>query len=73
MLDSFADFLRESGVGALPLLTLDTSPIPSEQEMVVNMTKSVQELFERRQRVQENAASVASLLSASEDRTKKSS
>ncbi|KIJ34309.1 hypothetical protein M422DRAFT_52074 [Sphaerobolus stellatus SS14] len=66
-------FLRESGVGSLPLIAPDPSVIPLEQDMIENMTKSVQELFERSQKMQENAASVASLLSASEDPTKKAS
>jgi len=64
MLAVFAEFLRETGVGSLPLLVQDPSAMPTEQEMIENMTKSVQELFERRQRMQDNAASVASLLSA---------
>lgn len=63
MLDSFADFLRETGVGSLPLLPPDPTAMPAEQHMIEDMTKTVQQLFERRQKMQDNAASVASLLS----------
>ncbi|KAF8521314.1 hypothetical protein JB92DRAFT_2707963 [Gautieria morchelliformis] len=65
-LQTFVDFLRESGVGSLPLVASDTAEPPSEQKMIQDMSKSVQALFEKRQRRQENAAGIASLLTAPE-------
>jgi len=69
-LESFADFLRDTGLGSLPLIAPDSTAIPTERQMIEAMSTSVQTLFQRRQRTQENAAGIASLL-ASETRGKR--
>lgn len=61
-LESFADFLRDTGIGSLPLIAPESAAMPTEQQMMEDMSTSVQALFERRQRTQENAAGIASLL-----------
>lgn len=71
-MDAFTEFLRDTGVGSLPPRPYDPSAMPSEAQMVEEMTRSVEELFEKRQRMQENANGVASLLAASESWGKKS-
>lgn len=65
-LETFGEFLRESGVGSLPLVASDTVEVLAEQNMIEDMAKSVQTLFEKRQRRQENAAGIASLLAAAD-------
>ncbi|KAF8578910.1 hypothetical protein K439DRAFT_1360870 [Ramaria rubella] len=70
-LESFGDFLRDSGVGSLPLVASDEATMPTEQKMMEEMARSVQLLFEKRQRMHENAAGIASLLAAPETRGKK--
>ncbi|KAF8515498.1 hypothetical protein BU17DRAFT_51612 [Hysterangium stoloniferum] len=71
-LDAFADFLRESGVGSLPVMPFDPENLPTQQQMIEGMTKSVQTLYEKRQRLQDNAGAVASLLAIPESRGKRS-
>lgn len=72
-LETFGEFLRESGVGSLPLVASDTQEAPTEQKMIEDMAKSVQTLFEKRQRRQENAAGIASLLAVPEVRGRRQS
>ncbi|KAG7440066.1 uncharacterized protein BT62DRAFT_938399 [Guyanagaster necrorhizus] len=66
-----SDIMRRTGVGALPLLPFPPQPgapqvVPTEQEMMVDVSKSVQVLYERLKRSQESAAVVANLLGASD-------
>ncbi|GJJ15168.1 hypothetical protein Clacol_009443 [Clathrus columnatus] len=63
-MDAFTEFLRSSGIGSLPPRPCDPNNIPSESQLVEEMTRSVQELFEKRQRLQENASAVVSLLAS---------
>ncbi|KAI0643964.1 hypothetical protein C8Q79DRAFT_973655 [Trametes meyenii] len=60
------DFLRQTGVGALPL---DPPPVPdprTEEQTLAEATRAVQVLYERQRRLQEGASVVANLLSAVE-------
>jgi len=64
-LDIIIDLMERSGVGALPLLDIDTSgrvQIPTEEKLVETATKRVQINFEKLKRAQESAAVVANLL-----------
>lgn len=58
------DFLRETGIGALPLL--DGGAAPSEAQLLANTGRAVQSLYERHRRLQESAGVVAALLAAGE-------
>ncbi|KZS88130.1 hypothetical protein SISNIDRAFT_490474 [Sistotremastrum niveocremeum HHB9708] len=58
-LHTLSDFLRQSGVGALPIVTsADAIMTPSVEEA----TKGAQADYERKQRIHDNAAIVAGLL-----------
>ena len=64
-----ADIMRHSGVGALPLLPMPTSPDvpfvpPSEEQLMIDTNRSIQALYEKLKRSQESAAVVANLLGA---------
>lgn len=64
-LDIIIDLMERSGVGALPLLDIDTSgraKIPTEEQLVETATKRVQVNFEKLKRAQESAAVVTNLL-----------
>ncbi|KAK0199518.1 hypothetical protein DFS33DRAFT_1491472 [Desarmillaria ectypa] len=70
-LEMLSDVMRHTGVGALPLLPFPPQSgapqvVPTEQEMMVDVSKSVQVLYERLKRSQESAAVVANLLGASD-------
>ena len=59
--------LRQSGVGALPIIPLPADPalppvVPTEKELLESTTSSLRVLYERLQRSQESAAVVANLL-----------
>ena len=67
---ALADVLRQSGVGAYPLPTPDSgarnaSP-PTEQQLIADTTRSVQQLYDEFKRMQESSAVVANLLAAPE-------
>ncbi len=60
-----ADLLRQSGIGALPLLETDATgqtQIPTEAELMKKATEGVQVYFEKVKRAQESSAVVANLL-----------
>ncbi|KAH6916570.1 hypothetical protein BKA70DRAFT_1177097 [Coprinopsis sp. MPI-PUGE-AT-0042] len=69
-LTTLVDMLRQSGVGALPLIAQSTPPPsttkqilpPSEPELLQIATKQVQVLYEQLKAKQENAGVVANLL-----------
>lgn len=68
-LQVFSEFMRSSGVGALPLLPKpksesDVAPVMTEEMMLADTTKSVKVLYEKLERSQESAAVVANLLNA---------
>ncbi|KAK0244982.1 hypothetical protein EDD85DRAFT_782954 [Armillaria nabsnona] len=68
-LEMLSDVMRHTGVGALPILPFPPQSgtpqvIPTEQELMVDVSKSVQVLYERLKRSQESAAVVANLLGA---------
>ncbi|THH11066.1 hypothetical protein EW145_g907 [Phellinidium pouzarii] len=69
-IDMFSDFLSQTGVGALPLLTTpsDSSMVtpPDEGALLAQTTGAVTALYARQKQIQENNAVVASLLGASE-------
>jgi hypothetical protein len=71
MLQTIADIMRHSGVGALPLLPLPASPdvpfaLPSEQQLMIETNQAIQALYEKLKRSQDSAAVVANLLGAPE-------
>ncbi|KAF9457364.1 hypothetical protein BDZ94DRAFT_1144569, partial [Collybia nuda] len=67
-LQMISDMLRNSGVGALPLLptTGPGAPViaPTEQQLLIETNQSIQTLYERLNRRQDSAAVVANLLGA---------
>ncbi|KAH0835919.1 hypothetical protein J3R83DRAFT_9815 [Lanmaoa asiatica] len=67
---ALADVLRQSGVGAYPLpapdSTQNASP-PTEQQLIADATRGVQQLYETFKRMQESSAVVANLLTAPEN------
>ncbi|KAK0448458.1 uncharacterized protein EV420DRAFT_1338840 [Desarmillaria tabescens] len=70
-LEVLSDVMRHTGVGALPLLPFPQQSAvpqvaPTEQEMMIDVSKSVQVLYERLKRSQESAAVVANLLGTSD-------
>lgn len=65
------EFLRQSGVGALPVVPMPSNPtgsmtsmpsIPSEAVLMENTTKNMQILYDQLERKQESAGIVANLL-----------
>ena len=73
-LQLLSDLMRQTGVGALPLLHLpsdssssQTAPVmPTEEMMLTDTSRSVQVLYDRMKRSQESAAVAANLLNAPE-------
>ena len=66
---SLAEVLRRSGVGAYPLPVVNarnTSPL-TEQELIADATRGVQQLYGELKRMQESSAVVANLLAALEN------
>ncbi|KAF8218982.1 hypothetical protein L208DRAFT_1377811 [Tricholoma matsutake] len=68
-LDVIADIMRQSGVGALPLLPVPSATDislapPSEQQLMFDTNRSIQALYDKLKRSQDSAAVVANLLSA---------
>ncbi|KAF8871427.1 hypothetical protein CPB84DRAFT_1855001 [Gymnopilus junonius] len=64
---SVIERLRQSGVGALPVIPLPPDPslppvVPTEKELLERTTSSLRFLYEKLQRSQESAAVVANLL-----------
>ena len=58
--------MRNTGVGALPLLPLENSeatPVPTEQQLLTDTTRSLQALYDKVQRSYDSASAVANLLS----------
>ncbi|KDQ23522.1 hypothetical protein PLEOSDRAFT_35137 [Pleurotus ostreatus PC15] len=72
-LQFLSDILRQSGVGALPLLPSSRSghhgvdvAVPSEAQLIVDTTNAVTALYDRLKRKQDGSAVVAGLLTAPE-------
>jgi len=73
-LQMLSDLMRQTGVGALPLLPMpsDSPPpqpapvMPTEEIMLTDASRSVQVLYDRMKTSQDSAAVVANLLSAPE-------
>ncbi|KIM47277.1 hypothetical protein M413DRAFT_440732 [Hebeloma cylindrosporum] len=67
MISVVIEKMRQSGVGALPIIPPSQTgapvPPPSEAQLLANTTKSLQALYEKLQRSQESAAVAANLLS----------
>jgi len=59
--------MRNTGVGALPLLPLQQNseavPVPTEQQLLTDTTRSLQALYEKVQRSYDSASAVVNLLS----------
>ena len=66
MLQELAEFLRQTGVGALPLLdqTNPLAAVPTEEKLLEDTTKSIEAEYAKNQRMQESAATVVNLLTA---------
>ncbi len=64
-LQSLVGLLRHSGVGALPLLN-PTDPVPTEETLVVDTTKSIEVQYAKYKRLQESSSVVYNLLSSAE-------
>ncbi|KZT25482.1 hypothetical protein NEOLEDRAFT_1133435 [Neolentinus lepideus HHB14362 ss-1] len=63
-IQSLMILMRQSGIGALPVLT---SGVPkTEDQLLADATKAIQVLYERHKKIQDSAGIVASLLGASE-------
>lgn len=60
--------MRQTGVGALPLLSGDQNKVPmsdsmlNENELLESTTRSVEEVFERVKKQQETALNIGNLL-----------
>ncbi|KAI9567527.1 hypothetical protein HD554DRAFT_2023708 [Boletus coccyginus] len=63
-----ADMLRQSGVGAYPLPAPDArnASAQTEQELIADTTRGVQQLYDEFKRMQESSAVVVNLLAAPE-------
>lgn len=59
--------MRNTGVGALPILALqpnsEAAPVPTEQQLLTDTTRSLQALYDKVQRSYDSASAVANLLS----------
>ena len=64
------DLLRVSGVGALPLIPTSLSgaetQLPTEEKLMADLQKSIEDEYAKHNRVQESAGVVANLLTAAE-------
>ncbi|KAF8639382.1 hypothetical protein AX17_001538 [Amanita inopinata Kibby_2008] len=65
------DLMRQTGVGALPLLPLPTEAaphiaVPSEEQLMEDTVRGIKVLFEKQKRSQDAAAVVANLMGVSE-------
>ncbi len=61
-LQVLADILRQTGVGALPLLPPGSSEVPSETQLMADTTKAIQAFYERFKRMQDNSSVVVNFL-----------
>ncbi|TFK98171.1 hypothetical protein BDV98DRAFT_512526 [Pterulicium gracile] len=67
-LELLCDLMRQTGVGALPLLSGDQNKVPmsdsmlNENELLESTTRSVEEVFERVKKQQETALNIGNLL-----------
>lgn len=64
-LQTLVEFLRQSGVGALPLLNA-TDSLPTEDKLMADLSKSTEHEYANHQRVQESSAVVFNLLSSAD-------
>ncbi|KAI0077502.1 hypothetical protein K474DRAFT_1077766 [Panus rudis PR-1116 ss-1] len=64
--DLLQELLRQSGVGALPLLNPQAALPPTEEDILVDTNKAIQELFDKHKQLQETSGVVANLLSATD-------
>ncbi|KAF9239874.1 hypothetical protein BU15DRAFT_46366 [Melanogaster broomeanus] len=71
---TLAEFLRQTGVGAYPIPPSDPQSAqpdpPTEQQLIADTTRNIQQLYEQLKRTQESSAVVANLLGAAEARSK---
>ncbi|EPQ51673.1 hypothetical protein GLOTRDRAFT_112444 [Gloeophyllum trabeum ATCC 11539] len=65
-IQALVTLMRQSGVGALPLLTPAMGVMPPEEQLLADATKGIQFLYEKNKRIQDSAGIVASLLGANE-------
>lgn len=70
-IQSLSDILRQTGVGALPLLPPASSEVPLEAQLMTDTTKAIQAFYERFKRMQDNSSVVANLLVVTEQSMKK--
>ena len=64
------ELLKQTGVGALPLIPTSLSgaetQLPTEEKLMADLQKSIEDEYAKHTRVQESAGVVANLLTASE-------
>lgn len=65
-LAELSSFLEQTGIGALPVISSEDINVPEEQWLIQEVTKSVQALYDKRKRIQDNHAVVANILAAPE-------
>lgn len=67
-LHELAEVLRQTGVGALPLLDPATplSALPTEEKLLEDTTASIEAEYAKQKRLQESAVTVVNLLNAVE-------
>ena len=65
--------LRQSGVGALPMIhpSSNTQPIPTEEKLLEDVTKSIEVQYAQQKRIQDSAAVVFNLLGSVEQGVKR--
>lgn len=73
MLHDLAEFLKQTGVGALPLLdpANPLAGLPAEEKLLEDTAKSIEAEYAKHQRMQESAATVVNLLTAVDQSLKK--
>jgi hypothetical protein len=67
------DMLKQSGVGALPMLdpAAPLASVPSEEKLLADTTQAIEEQYAQQQRIQESAAVVFNLLGSVEQVVRK--
>lgn len=71
-LDGFTHYLVQTGVGALPLISEESTVIlKDEPTLFAEASVSVKEMYARKQQLEENNGTVANLLAAPESSNKK--
>lgn len=67
-MSELSEVLRQTGVGALPLVDLANlnASMPSEEKMLADATKAIEDQYAQQKRLQESATTVFNILTAVE-------